>query len=54
MHQERPVGDALDLDAFDRSDVLDDPLEVIGVGRVDRDVAHLGLLLDAHEVDRSE
>ena len=36
------------------ADALDDPLEVIGVGRVDRDVAHLDALLDADEVDRAE
>ena len=54
VHQERPVGDVLDLDAVDRADALDDPLEVVGVGRVDGDVAHLGRLLDADEVDRAE
>ena len=36
------------------ADALDDPLEVLGVGGVDRDVAHLDALLDANEVDRAE
>ena len=54
VHQERAVGDVLDLDALDAANALDDPLEVLGVGRVDRDVAHLDALLDADEVDRAE
>ena len=54
VHEERPVGDALDLDAVDAAHALDDPRHVVGVGRLDRDVAHLGALVDAHEVDRAE
>ena len=36
------------------ADALDDPLEVVGVGGVDGDVAHLRRALDADEVDRAE
>ena len=54
VHQERAVRDVLDLDALDPANALDDPLEVLRVGGVDRDVAHLDALLDADEVDRPE
>ena len=54
VHEERAVGDALDLDAVDLADALDDPLEVVGVRGVDRDVADLHPALDPDEVDGPE
>jgi len=39
MEQEGAVGDVLDLDAVERANGVRDPLEVLGVGRLDRDVA---------------
>ena len=54
MHQECAIGDVLDLDAFDPANALDDPLEMLRVGGVDRDVADLDALFDANEVDRPE
>ena len=54
VHQERAIRDVLDLDAVDPANALDDPLEVLRVGCVDRDVADLDALLDADEVDRAE
>ena len=54
VHEEGAVRDALDFDALDLPDALDDALEVVGVGRVDGDVANLRPLLDAHEVDRAQ
>jgi hypothetical protein len=54
VEQERAVGDVLDLDPLDRADGRDDPLEVVGVGRLDRDVAHLRAPVGADEVDRPE
>ncbi len=54
MHQERAIGDALDLDPVDLADGGDDPLEVLGARSIDGDVAHLGVPLDADEIDRTE
>ena len=54
MHQERPVGDVLDLDAGHCLDCGDDLLDVVGARGVDRDVADLLSLLDANEVDRAQ
>ena len=54
VHQERPVGDAFDLDPVDRPHSFDDLLEMLGAGRVDRDVADLRRAFDADEVDRAE
>ena len=54
LHQERAVGDTLDLDSVDSSDALDDARQVVGVGRVHGHVPHLGALVDANEVDGPE
>ena len=54
VHEERAVRDALDLDAVDLADALDDPLEVVGVRGVHRDVADLHPALDPDEVDGPE
>ena len=52
--QERAVGDVLDLDAVDRADGRDDPVDVLLVGREHGHVADLRAVLDADEVDRAE
>ena len=54
VEEERAVGDVLDLDAVDGADGGHDPLEVVGVGRLDGDVAHLRAAVGADEVDRAE
>ena len=55
VHQERAVGDVHDLDARRRARTASTiRVDVVGVGREDRDVAHLRRRLDAHEVDRAE
>ena len=54
VHQERAVGDPFHLHPVQAANVLDDPVQVIGIGRVDRDVADLRPLLDPDEVDRPE
>jgi hypothetical protein len=51
VHEERPVGDVLDLDAGHCLDRGDDLLDVVGARSVDGDVADLLSLLDANEVD---
>ena len=54
VHEERPVGDAQDLDAVERSDGVGDAVEVCLVRGRDRDVSDLVVRLDAHDVDRTE
>src|SRR5690349_21458940 len=54
MHQERPVGHVEDLDAGNAAYALDHLVEMSAVGGEDGDVADLGVLLDAHDVDRAQ
>ena len=52
--EEDAVGDVDDLDAVDRTDGVDDRLEVLLVVGEDVDVADLRRSFDADEVDRAE
>ena len=52
VHQERPVGDVLDLHPVERANGLDDAIEVPLVRREHADVSDLLPVLDADEVDR--
>ncbi len=54
MGEEGAVGDVLDLDSVHLPYGFEDPLDVRGVGREERHVAHLVATPDAHEVDRAE
>ena len=54
VHQERAIRDAEDADAVDRADRLDDALAVLLVGAQNADVANDRVLVDAHEIDRTE
>ena len=52
--EERAVGDVLDLDSIHLPYGFEDPLDVRGVSREERHVAHLVPAPDSHEVDRAE
>ena len=54
MHEERAVGDVLDVDALDCSNGFQDSLEVRPVGREHGHVTDLVVAFDPHEVDRAE
>ena len=54
MHEERAVGDVLDLDPLDRSNGVQDSLEVRPVGGEHRHVTDLVVAFDPDEVDRAE
>ena len=54
MGEERAVGDVLDLDSIHLPYCFEDPLDVRGVSREERHVAHLVATAHAHEIDRPE
>jgi hypothetical protein len=53
MHEERAVGDAFHVDAWDCAGGGHDPVKVVGVAGDHGDVSDLLAGLDADEIDRA-